>query len=383
MRAVRILSTKHEVAMSSLANLCEEREDDVPRSATQRNSFNKFNNPGSPRSHSAGGSPVVPKLGLSVPSNRSQEGFKPQFAPSTPITITAPSPNAKPFVPAVLPPTMVPPPHMAPQRSKWTSPPPDHAPPQRHNSFNERLESGIKLAVTHPHPDRIPARSSPGSSVTDEDLEEILDNLSVDTRPSSPASSAGKSILEFKPRGQPPIRIQEALEEEEKATTPKPILQNGSEWRRQPQRSPTDFKRQGKRNDYNPHRQSLPSLTIPSSLPFFPPSSYSPSGLHWPQDFSVPNQFTPMPPFRSNHGYRDGPRHGRNGNKGHMNNPQFGIGQPSPTFTLPHIPQLAAMTPPQLPTPPVSSPLPNLHSSPIPSSPPLLRLEEPPATSAR
>ena len=382
MRAMRILSTKHDVAMSSLASLCEEREDEVPRSANQRSSFNRFNNPGSPRSHSAGGSPVVPKLGLSAPGNRSQETFRPQFAPSTPITITAPSPSARPFVPAVLPPTMVPPPHMAPQRGKWTSPPPEHAPPQRHNSFNERLASGIKLAVTHPHPDRMLARSSPGSSVTDEDVEEILDNVSVDTRPSSPASSAGKSI-EFKPRGQPPIRIQESPEEEEKAATPKPILQNDSEWRHTPQRSATDFKRQGKRNDYNSNRQSLPNLTIPTSLPFFSPSSYSPSGLNWPNDLSAPRQFTPMPPFRSNYSYRDGPRHARNGNKGHTSKAPYGMGQPSPVFPLPHIPPLVASTPPQLPTPPVSSPLPNLHLSPIPSSPPLLRLEEPPATSAR
>lgn len=383
MRAMRILTTnKHEVAMASLADLCEEREDEVPRTTSHRHVYNKFSNPGSPRSHSAGGSPVVPKLGLSVPGNRSQETFKPTFAPSTPITITAPSPNAKPFVPAVLPPTMVPPPHMAPQRSKWTSPPPDHAPPQRHNSFNERLASGIKLAVTHPHPNRMLARSSPGSSVTDEDVEEIPDSTSVDTRPSSPTSSAGKSISDFKPRTQPPIRIQEALEEEEKATTPKPILSNGSEWRHTPQRSPTDFRRHGKRHEYNPNRQSLPSLSIPSSMPFFHPSSYSPNALHWPQDFSAPNQFTPIVPFRSNYGHRDGPRYGRNGNKGHMNVP-YGMTQSSPSFTLPHMHSMTISTPPQLPTPPVSSPCPNLHLSPIPSSPPLLRLEEPPSTSAR
>lgn len=384
MRAMRILTTKHETAMASLASLCEEREDEVPRTASQRHVYNKYSNPGSPRSHSAGGSPVIPKLGLSAPSNRSQETFKPTFAPSTPITITAPSPTAKPFVPAVLPPTMVPPPHMAPQRSKWTSPPPDHAPPQRHNSFNERLASGIKLAVTHPHPTRVLTRSSPGSSVTDEDVEEILDSTSIDTRPSSPASSAGKSISDFKPRSQPPIRIQEALEEEEKATTPKPILPNGSEWRQVPQRSPTDFKRYGgKRHEYNQNRQSLPSLSIPASLPFFNPTSYSPNTLHWSQDLGGQNQFTPMAPFRSNQGYRDVPRHGRNGNKGHMNNAPYGMPQSSPSFSLPHIQSMAISTPPQLPTPPVSSPCPNLHLSPIPSSPPLLRLEEPQSTSAR
>ena len=365
--------------MSSLATLCEEREEEVPRSYAQRPAYNRHN-PGSPRSHSAGGSPVVPKLGLSAPGNRSQETFKPTFAPSTPITITAPSLNAKTFVPAVLPPTMVPPPHMAPQRSKWTSPPPEHAPPQRHNSFNERLASGIKLAVTHPHPERLPTRSSPGSSVTDEDIEEIADSASVDTRPSSPSSSAGRSISDFKARIQPPIRIQEAPEEEEKATTPKPILPNGSEWRHAPQRSPTDFKRHGKRHEYNPNRQSLPSLSIPSSLPFFHASSYSPNALHWPQDFSAPNHFTPMAPFRSNYGHRDGQRNGRNGNKGHMNNVPYGMTQSSPSFTLPTIQSMAISTPPQLPTPPVSSPL---HLSPIPSSPPLLRLEEPPSTSAR
>lgn len=438
MRGIRILSAKHEVPMTSLAMLCEEREDEIPRSASQRIPHNRYNT-GSPRSHSVGGSPIAPRLGLSGISstNISQESFTPQFAPSTPITITSPSDIPKPspqngegnepqppsqrFVPAVLPSTMAPPPHMAPQRGKWTSPPPDHAPPQRHNSFNERLATGIKLAVTRPQPERgvPPTRSSTGSSNTEDDVDEILDANSYGThsRSSSPISSASASlsiaefkprgrppIPEFEPRGRPPIRIQESPEEES-VSTPKPlhdsVVRNGRNpnWRHSYQQTPQDFKVQPVPSHAH---SSLPTLTIPQSMPFFSPNQYSPSAPQWMLDcgtsshFGAPNtmRMSHLPPTGNGHGQGRGMRgnnNARHGNK-HKYSPSpttpVGAGHSRPqSFILPNAQALgmamAMSTAHQLPTPPVSSPCSHSHLTPSPPAQPALRLEEPASTSAR
>ncbi|CAG7851319.1 Terminal uridylyltransferase cid1 {ECO:0000305} Short=TUTase cid1 {ECO:0000305}; {ECO:0000269/PubMed:12218190, ECO:0000269/PubMed:22751018, ECO:0000269/PubMed:22885303, ECO:0000269/PubMed:24322298, ECO:0000269/PubMed:25712096}; {ECO:0000269/PubMed:17353264, ECO:0000269/PubMed:17449726, ECO:0000269/PubMed:19430462, ECO:0000269/PubMed:22751018, ECO:0000269/PubMed:22885303, ECO:0000269/PubMed:24322298}; AltName: Full=Caffeine-induced death protein 1 {ECO:0000303/PubMed:10757807}; AltName: Full=Poly(A) polymer len=366
MRALRILNTKHEPAGVSLATLCEERESEVPQSA-QRNSFR--HNVDSPRSRSAGVSPVIPRLNLAPAA---PQEFKPQFAPSTPITISSPdSLQAPTFVPAVLPPTMVPPPHMAPQRAKWTSPPPDHAPPQRHNSFNEKLESGIKLAVSHPPMLRTATRSSTGSSATDDDVDDVLD---VNTRSSSPASSTGPLIAEFKPRTRAPPRIQEAVEEEH-SSTPKPFLPQQSQHGRFATAPATVM--DAKNRDYTQIHSTLPTISIPSQLPFFPPPPYSANALQWSMDYGY--GFAVNPPPRANPGYQP-PRHGRyNSHKSYTPTTSFGANHSRISPMVQHVAPFSLPSPQQLPTPPVSSPCSNQQHSPTSPQAPLLRLDEPSA----
>ena len=371
MRALRILNTKHEPAVASLAALCEERESEVPQSA-QRNSFR--HNMDSPRSRSAGVSPVIPRLNL-APTG--PHDFKPQFAPSTPITISRPdSLQAPTFVPAVLPPTIVPPPHMAPQRAKWTSPPPEHAPPQRHNSFNEKLDSGIQLAVSHPPLPRTATRSSTGSSATDDDTDDILD---VNTRSSSPASSTGPLIAEFKPRSRAPLRIQEAVEEEH-SSTPKPFPPRQHQHGRFPTAPATVM--DAKSRDFTQLHTTLPAISIPSQVPFFPPPPYSANALQWSMDYGYGFAVNPSP--RTNPGYREPPRTGRyNNNKAYTPTTSFGPAHPRIPAMVQHLGPFPLSSPQQLPTPPVSSPCSNQQHSPTSPQAPLLRLDEPPVTSAR
>ncbi|PVG00163.1 hypothetical protein CPB86DRAFT_872149 [Serendipita vermifera] len=378
MRAVRILSAKYDTPMTALALLCEERENEVPRSADQRHSYHRYHTE-SPRSRSNQGSnqgsPLAPRLGLA--RNGSQDSFKPQFAPSTPITITTPTHYPPNFTPATLPSTMVPPPHMAPQRGKWTSPPPDHAPPQRHNSFNERLASGIKMAVTHPPADRHPTRSSSESSVTEEEADEILDRNSLGTRSSSPISSTAPSVIEMAPSNKPLVKICEPSEIGS-TPTPKPTQSKTSNW---PQNQPL----------VEPKRQSslsavptLPNLTIPPvmSSGFPSPNQFS-NGHQWMQDYPSPGFYIPhSPSIPSHHShYREGPGNFRGYHNGYSAGIPFTPNH-NRSFGFPHLPTMVPSIPQQLPTPPVSSPCLNVGLIPSSPTPPIMILEEPPSTSA-
>jgi hypothetical protein len=431
MRAVRILNTKQEVIIS-LASLCEEREEEVPRSTSQRNSYNpqRYNaesiGTGS-RSQSANGSPVVPRMGLSPLSTKSQEPFQPKFAPSTLITITAPGSSSardiptqgssqSSFVPAVLPPTLVPPAHMAPQRGKWTSPPPDHAPPQRHNSFNERLASGIKLAVTHPVMERnVPPRSSSGSSVADLD-DEWVDLGSGETRSSSPVSSAGFSIPEFKPRNKPPIRLSSSDDQTPTSASTSTSIpmnrpRNGSQsrpqWRHGHNQTNETLSSKSKTQNGKAEGAlpvsigSLPTLKIPTHPFYYPSLGTSPNGSQW-VDYNCSNNFGPTSaPPRSARGYtphrengyprhreftpREGVRPNRSGSKSYTPNAPF-VMNSGAVFGIQSGIAAVTLTPQQLPTPPVSSTLPvsrpysglQLANSSPPT--PMLLLEEPSAS---
>lgn len=320
MRALRILSVKHEIAMVSLAQLCDEREEMVPRSANHR-TYNHRYYDGAPRAHSAGTSPVMNRVGLSFsPShtNTSQEslssysnsiGNQNNSNSTSPVvasplqdeTVPPLPPPALPTMPtpALLPPTMVPLAHMAPQRGKWTSPPPDHAPPQRQSSFEERLASGIKLAITHPPAERVPfrVRSSPSSSTaTDEDGEGQGDdtfdasNFPTQELPSpSPMSSNGlkngngnTSLNGGPSRGRPPIRIQGSESEDGHGFSGSSSTPRG--WRPPfyHPNSPHNNSQYGFHPGSAPSQgmPSLPAIAIPPTLPYFMPAHFNPSQHH-------------------------------------------------------------------------------------------------------
>ncbi|KAJ6598675.1 hypothetical protein B0H10DRAFT_2085509 [Mycena sp. CBHHK59/15] len=130
MRASRILSNRPERAVVALAELCAERPDEDLVSAPS--SFAVAPLPRPP-----------PQTPYSVGSGSGSR----QKAPSAPVPVSV-SPgssaergaNGLPAPPASA--------HMAPRRSKWTSPPPPGAPADAHTLFENRLGLGLELATS-------------------------------------------------------------------------------------------------------------------------------------------------------------------------------------------------------------------------------------------
>ncbi|KZT23035.1 hypothetical protein NEOLEDRAFT_1180439 [Neolentinus lepideus HHB14362 ss-1] len=138
MRASRILANRPERAIIALAQLCEERKDEeLGRPLPPRSAFVP------PRL-----SPLPPQSPYTVGSNSLRpnrlsalEKLAPQ---SQPLHVAAEQPQP----PVLQVPTSPPPDHMAPKRSKWTSPPPPEAPPSVHASFEDEFGKGLVLATS-------------------------------------------------------------------------------------------------------------------------------------------------------------------------------------------------------------------------------------------
>ncbi|KAJ7115558.1 hypothetical protein C8R43DRAFT_1038814 [Mycena crocata] len=132
MRASRILSNRPERAVVALAELCAERPDEDLISPPTSSPFGVVR-------------PPPPQTPYSVGSGSGSGRSK---APSAP-TISAPSPSAGNgnLSGTTLP---APPPsaHMAPRRSKWTSPPPPGAPEDARVLFETNLGHGLELATS-------------------------------------------------------------------------------------------------------------------------------------------------------------------------------------------------------------------------------------------
>ncbi|KIJ47359.1 hypothetical protein M422DRAFT_249215 [Sphaerobolus stellatus SS14] len=178
MRASRILAARPERTIMALAQLCEEREDEFARPLPSQ--------------------PFVPPR-LSIPSqppysvNSSElrpSGSLPEFftpASSVPISSRMPGDdshsNSSPPKAVDLPSTVADTPeHMAPKRSKYTSPPPPDDP--EHKSYENRLGLGISLATsstTARQPVRAEEASSSSSEIlSDEDRAEVESVGSLD-----------------------------------------------------------------------------------------------------------------------------------------------------------------------------------------------------------
>ncbi|TFK36482.1 hypothetical protein BDQ12DRAFT_686474 [Crucibulum laeve] len=128
MRASRILSTRPERAIIALAELCEERKEEDLVTAPP---------------------PRLSNLPPQTPYTVGSQSMRPKGAPAategfSPPTTFEPGPRL-----AVQQVTIRPPPeHMAPKRSKWTSPPPPEAPPADHSSFETQLGKSLELATS-------------------------------------------------------------------------------------------------------------------------------------------------------------------------------------------------------------------------------------------
>ncbi|KAI0270719.1 hypothetical protein BC834DRAFT_529456 [Gloeopeniophorella convolvens] len=136
MRASRILSTRPERAIYSIAQLCEERTDIlVPATSPTATFVPPRLSPFPPQTpYTVGSSPMRPTK-IDVPD--------PKSIPETP---SKPSPSEA--SPSPAPGPSVTPDHMAPKRSKWTSPPPLSASALDRSQFEDQLGMGLVLATS-------------------------------------------------------------------------------------------------------------------------------------------------------------------------------------------------------------------------------------------
>jgi len=146
MRATRVLATRPERAVVALAELCDERKDEdlvhAPTYVSHR-----------------------PSLPPQTPYTVGSQSMRPKGAPAS----ASLSPPTRLSEPATSPPvqqTARPPPpeHMAPKRSRWTSPPPAEAPSADHTLFENQLGKGLELATSSSEARQKEKRTSSHSS---------------------------------------------------------------------------------------------------------------------------------------------------------------------------------------------------------------------------
>ncbi|KAG6911092.1 hypothetical protein DXG01_004607 [Tephrocybe rancida] len=132
MRASRVLSTRPDRAIIALAELCEERKDEDLVAAPPYVSSRVSLPPQTP--YTVGSQSMRPK-GAPPPERLSPptKFFEP--GPRQAVSIRPPPPEHMPE-------------HMAPKRSKWTSPPPAEAPSADHSLFESQLGIGLELATS-------------------------------------------------------------------------------------------------------------------------------------------------------------------------------------------------------------------------------------------
>ncbi|CAL1698091.1 unnamed protein product [Somion occarium] len=193
MRASRILASRPERAIVALAQLCEERKDEELLTASpSRPSSTNFIPPRL--------SPLPPQTPYTVGSNPLRAGPPDRLSP--PQVHDPPPAFVQKAAMAQLP--MLPDQqldHMAPKRTKWTSPPPPEAPAEDREAFDTQLGRVFALATASSirQREREPDTASEKSIITDEDFEE---NRSL------AESDDVRSIRSFTDEGTVPFGVQ-------------------------------------------------------------------------------------------------------------------------------------------------------------------------------
>ncbi len=133
MRATRILGTRPDRAYYAITQLCEERTDSLTPATSPTTAFVPPRlSPFPPQTPYTVGSSPMRQTKIEVPDPTISD--TPQKPPSPEVTSTpGPSPST--------------PDHMAPKRSKWTSPPPISAPAEDRSQFEKELGLGLALAT--------------------------------------------------------------------------------------------------------------------------------------------------------------------------------------------------------------------------------------------
>ena len=189
MRASRILQARPERAILALAELCEERKDETlgPPPPPARSS-------GPPRltsippqtPYTVGSSPMRPN-GVPVPAPEDIGSPRKLSQLSSPVSPSPSSPTDSPGqptsvkdIPLRLPVDKLD--HMAPIRSKWTSPPPAEAPEEDHSAYEDRFGQSLALATVSrgPRPREHSYASSNNSEThTDDERQSIAESDDV------------------------------------------------------------------------------------------------------------------------------------------------------------------------------------------------------------
>ncbi|KAJ6520627.1 hypothetical protein DFH09DRAFT_1427096 [Mycena vulgaris] len=169
MRASRILSNRPERAVVALAELCAERPDeDLVSPPATASAFGVLRPPPQTPYSVGSGSGRSTKTSISPPISVSPRA-------GTGTTLPAPPPSA----------------HMAPRRSKWTSPPPPGAPADARALFESNLGYGLELATSSTEAREREQRAQ--SEGTSESASEGTSEVFTDTDAS--ASDAGSDVM--------------------------------------------------------------------------------------------------------------------------------------------------------------------------------------------
>lgn len=162
MRASRILTSRPDRAFYAIAQLCEERSEGLNPETSPATTFVPPRlSPFPPQApYTVGSSPMrLTKIDVRDPKSVSE--MPPKSPPSE--ETSAPGPSTTPD-------------HMAPKRSKWTSPPPPSASAEDRSQFENQLGLGLALA-TLPTEARQPNGGYASSSNTSEILTDDGDDL--------------------------------------------------------------------------------------------------------------------------------------------------------------------------------------------------------------
>lgn len=190
MRACRILAARPERAYQAIAQLCEERDDNIAPAPTA-NSY------------------VSPRISIppQTPYSVGTHSFRPRGAPERerlPLPRQPLRQDNQPSLPHTVA-SRSPPEHMAPKRTKWTSPPPPEAPEGDHVSFADRLGLGISLATSSTDArehEKSYLSSSSNSEILSDDGE-VASDIAPDDDVKSVQSFTGEPSRAFRPEGTP------------------------------------------------------------------------------------------------------------------------------------------------------------------------------------
>ncbi|KDQ16927.1 hypothetical protein BOTBODRAFT_220517 [Botryobasidium botryosum FD-172 SS1] len=178
MRASRILATRPERAINALAQLCEERDEELVR-ATPTRSF----------------APPPPRLPAQMPYTIGSSSLRPnKGAPvdrlSPPPRLLSQTHHRNNSQEEVVERHGPPPEHMAPRRGQWTSPPPPDAPPSDQDTYECTLGLGLTLATQATEArQESPSYSESSNSeiLTDDDAQsEIIQDTEYPDEPYTP-----------------------------------------------------------------------------------------------------------------------------------------------------------------------------------------------------
>ena len=134
MRASRILSTRPERAIYAIAQLCEERmEALIPATSPTAAFVPPRLSPLPPQTPYTVGSSPMRQTKIDVPEPKNVSEVPSIQSPSEVSSVPVPSTST--------------PDHMAPKRSKWTSPPPPYASAEDRSQFEGQLDLGLALAT--------------------------------------------------------------------------------------------------------------------------------------------------------------------------------------------------------------------------------------------